>query len=141
MAEGKHPGGRPKIPIDWKVIDGLLRIQCTGEEIAGAIGCSYDTLERRCKDEHGASFADYSVEKRAGGRASLRRVQWQNAMGGNATMQIWLGKQVLGQVEKREYTGKDGGPLRTEVTQVEKNIEDMSLEELQAEVHARSAGA
>jgi carbamoylphosphate synthase small subunit len=33
---------------------------------------------------------------------------------GATGMQIWLGKQWLGQAEKQEITGKDGGPLTTE---------------------------
>jgi hypothetical protein len=33
---------------------------------------------------------------------SLRRAQWKSAEGGNVTMQIWLGKQWLGQKEQHE---------------------------------------
>ena len=31
-------------------------------------------------------------------------MQWKSAEDGNVTMQIWLGKQVLGQAEKQEVT-------------------------------------
>jgi hypothetical protein len=31
------------------------------------------------------------------GKSSLRRLQWKSALGGNVVMQIWLGKQYLGQ--------------------------------------------
>jgi len=34
------------------------------------------------------------------GRMSLRRYQWNSAEKGNVTMQIWLGKQYLGQSDK-----------------------------------------
>lgn len=96
----------PKIKeVDWRLVDNLLRIQCTGEEIAGAIGVSYDTLERRCKEDNDCKFADYSEQKRMGGRASLRRMQWKTADSGNPTMQIWLGKQMLGQRDKMEVEG------------------------------------
>ena len=101
----------PKIKeVDWRLVDNLLRIQCTGEEIAGAIGVSYDTLERRCKDDNDCKFADYSDEKRAAGRASLRREQWKVAHSGNPTMLVWLGKQMLGQRDKVEsdFTSSDG---------------------------------
>lgn len=141
MAEGKHPGGRPRKEIDLAQVAAMCKIQCTQVEICGVLDVSEETLLLRLQEQGWSSFPEFYERHSSEGKMSLRRVQWQNAMGGNATMQIWLGKQVLGQVEKREYTGKDGGPLRTEVTQVEKNIEDMSLEELQAEVHARSAGA
>lgn len=39
---------------------------------------------------------------RADGRSSLRRMQFQTAEKGNPTMQIWLGKQLLGQRDKIE---------------------------------------
>lgn len=36
------------------------------------------------------------------GKASLRRMQFKSAEDGNVTMQIWLGKQMLGQRDKSE---------------------------------------
>ena len=41
------------------------------------------------------------------GKASLRRMQWRTAPK-SAIMQIWLGKQVLGQTDKLETTRDDG---------------------------------
>ena len=38
--------------------------QCIGEEIAGALGTSYDTLERCCRRDFKMKFADYSAQKR-----------------------------------------------------------------------------
>lgn len=57
------------------------------------------------------SFAEYSDQKRAKGKLSLRRKQFQLALSGDRTMLIWLGKQYLGQVDKSELTGKNGGPI------------------------------
>jgi hypothetical protein len=101
----------PKLTeVDWELCRNLLRIQCTGEEIAGAMGISYDTLERACKRDHGIKFAEYSELKRAEGRASLRRAQWKAAQEGNPTMLVWLGKQMLGQRDKVDVdnTSSDG---------------------------------
>ena len=108
IAMGKR-GAQPA-KIDWPMVDKMLHIQCIGEEIASVIGVSYDTLERACKRDHGMKFADYSEQKRMGGRASLRRMQWKTADSGNPTMQIWLGKQMLGQRDKIEQdnTSSDG---------------------------------
>ena len=103
--------GRPRIEVDWNVIDGLLKIQCTGEEIASFIDVSYDTLERRCKDDKKMDFADYSAQKRFGGKPSLRRAQWKLAVEDqNPTMLIWLGKQMLDQRDKADIdnTSSDG---------------------------------
>lgn len=104
MANRKTPGktGRPRFDVDWETVDSLLKIQCTGEEIAGVLGCSYDTIERACKRDKKIAFADYSQQKRNGGKASLRRRQWLAAEEGNPTMLVWLGKQILGQSDKQD---------------------------------------
>lgn len=95
--------GRPKIEVDFAEVDKLCQIQCTGEEIASFFGISYDTLERRCKEQFKVSLAEYIKEKSAKGKSSLRRMQWKAAMNGNVTMLIWLGKQYLGQTDKTNY--------------------------------------
>ena len=44
----------------------------------------------------------FTIEKgREHAKISLRRMQFKSAEGGNVTMQIWLGKQLLGQ---RDHT-------------------------------------
>lgn len=88
---------RARKVIDWDLVDNLCAIHCTGEEIAAVLMLNYDTLERACKRDKRSSFADYSTEKRRGGKASLRRRQWTQAEEGSVAMQIWLGKQWLGQ--------------------------------------------
>lgn len=89
--------GRPLAVIDWGKVDAMCAIHCTAEEIASILDVNYSTLERACKRENKRTFADYLREKSQHGKASLRRRQWKLAEGGNATMQIWLGKQWLGQ--------------------------------------------
>jgi transcriptional regulator with XRE-family HTH domain len=98
----KNKGGRPKIEIDWKILDELCRLQCTQEEIAEYMGISVDSLERIAKREKGESFAEYFNKRRKVGFVSIRRKQYQLAMQGNVTMLIWLGKNWLGQVDKHE---------------------------------------
>lgn len=46
------------------------------------------------------AFVVYKAQKRAKGEAVLREIQLQTALEGNVTMQIWLGKQYLGQNDK-----------------------------------------
>jgi hypothetical protein len=45
--------------------------------------------------------------------AVLRRTQFKSAEAGNVTMQIWLGKELLGQRDhtEQEHTGSVGGQL------------------------------
>lgn len=97
--------GRPKITWDdrqWAQVDGMCAIQCTAEEICGVMNVSQDTLERLVKDEHGVTFAEFYEKRSSKGKMSLRRLQWKSAEAGNVTMQIFLGKQMLGQKEKIE---------------------------------------
>ena len=94
--------GRPLIHIDWKQVDSMCAIQCTGEEIAGVLDIDYDTLASACKREKSCSFSDYIQQKKSGGRMSLRRKQYSTAMSGNPTMLVWLGKNWLGQSDKSE---------------------------------------
>jgi hypothetical protein len=61
-------------------------------EISGQASTREDTLER--------NFAGDIEKGRETAKASLRRFQWKSAAGGNVTMQIWLGKQLLGQTDK-----------------------------------------
>ena len=101
------PTGRPLAPINWKQVDQMCQIRCTGEEQAAILGVDYDTLNRACKREHKISFAEYFKQKSAGGSMSLRRKQYTQAMEGNTTMLIWLGKNWLGQTDKIEQTNNN----------------------------------
>lgn len=94
--EGK---GRPRFEPDLAKVEQLAALQCTYEEIAAVIGCSLRTVKTlaKCQD-----FQDAYERGKEKGRASLRRMQWKTAEGGNTAMLIWLGKQMLGQAEKQE---------------------------------------
>lgn len=80
-----------KLLVDDDTIEKLASIHCTMEEIATIAGCSKDTIERR------PELMEKIERARADGKASLRRHQWTLAQKGNATLLIWLGKQLLGQ--------------------------------------------
>ncbi|MGK2915796.1 MAG: hypothetical protein ACSLE5_15345 [Porticoccaceae bacterium] len=120
---------RPLKPVDWEIVDELCAIQCTGEEVAAVIGLNYDTLNRACKREKKLCFTDHYNEKSQHGKASLRRRQWRQAEEGNATMQIWLGKQWLGQSD-------NPNPPPT-VVQLEVKNTNPTKEEIIAELKAR----
>lgn len=88
--------GRPKIEINQQNFESLCGLQCTLEEIAGFFKCSVDTIERWCKETYGETFAETYKKHSDVGKISLRRHQFKLAEK-NATMAIWLGKQILGQ--------------------------------------------
>jgi hypothetical protein len=111
--------------IDWQLVDGLLEINCTGEEIATVIGVDYDTLASHCKDEKGMLFSEYIKKGNEQFKVSLKRMQYRSARGTSTanpdgtvrviippstTMQIWLGKQYLGQRERIEMGPEEDKP-------------------------------
>jgi len=98
----KHAGGRPRIEIDWKLIEGLCEIQCTQSEIASVAGISVDTLVRSCPVDQNVSFAEFYKIYSENGKSSLRRAQFKKAMSGSVPMLIWMGKQLLGQRDKSD---------------------------------------
>ena len=107
----KNLGGRPRIEFtdqDFQRLIAMAQIQCTAEEIAGVFGISPDTLDRRIKERGYAGFAELYKKHSDEGKASLRRMQWKAAEEGNPTLLVWLGKQMLGQTDKRDLTSSDG---------------------------------
>lgn len=94
--------GRPRIEIDWISFDKLCAMQATLEEISLFLGVSEDTLERACKRDKGANFADYWAQKAEAGKISLRRHMFEAMQDGNTTMMIFLSKQWLGYADKIE---------------------------------------
>lgn len=101
---------RPKLEIDEEQVYELSKIQCTTAEMAAVLDCSPDTLERR--------FAAIMKRGREEGKKSLKRKQYEVAMGGNVTMLIWLGKQLLDQREKVEQRTEFSGQVKVEQKQV-----------------------
>ncbi len=100
---------RPKAKIDADQVEKLAAIGCSNNEIAGFFEVSKDTIERR--------FAAELSKGRESGKIRLRRLQWQSAEKGNVVMQIFLGKQMLGQADKTE--------VKTE-EQIKRFVIDMS---------------
>jgi hypothetical protein len=89
---------RPRKVFKPDVVEALAACACTFDEIAAYIGWDPATVYRRMENPKNA-FAQAFERGRANGRATLRRKQYELALKGNATMQIWLGKQLLGQTD------------------------------------------
>lgn len=97
---GKPRLGRPEKEIDRRQFEMMCSIQATQEEICLVLNISDKTLNRWCRQMYGATFSEVFAQKRALGKISLRRYQWQLAKK-NATMAIFLGKQFLGQKDEQ----------------------------------------
>jgi hypothetical protein len=109
---GKRKGaGRKAIAIDASELEKLCALQCTHEDLAAWFGCSTRTIEKLSKQP---DYAEVMARGRARGRISVRRAQMKLLEAGNATMGVWLGKQMLGQrdVTPIELSGRDGQPLQ-----------------------------
>ena len=83
--------------IDLAELERLSAMQCTDEEIAAWFKVTTRTIERRRKKR---TFAEVMDRGRAKGRISVRRQQMKLLEAGNATMGVWLGKQILGQTDE-----------------------------------------
>ena len=88
---------RPKkYDIDKTQVEKLASYGCTNREIASFFGCSEDLIKK--------SYSSFLTKGRDKGKIRLRQMQWRSAENGSVPMQIWLGKQVLGQTDKQELT-------------------------------------
>jgi hypothetical protein len=111
--------------IDLVELEKLCTLSCTNEEIAAWFNTSTRTIERRRKEP---KFAEIMARGKAKGRISIRRMQMKLLEQGNATMGVWLGKQLLGQRDQ----------IATEV-RPRLSLRDLSVEDLRAvlETYAR----
>lgn len=103
--------GRPKKKINKDVFENLMKIQCTKEEICAVLMVSENTLLSWVKENYnGATFCALFSSFKALGRASLRRIQFDQAEK-NPRMAIWLGKQYLGQRDTDRDRPQDNDPV------------------------------
>jgi len=80
----------------------LAAIGCTDSEIARWFDLQESTLKY--------NFSDILAKGREDVKMTLRRAQLQLALSGNATMLIWLGKNMLGQ-QDNPTNAQDQAPL------------------------------
>lgn len=94
--------GRPKAIIDWERVGEMFEAECTVVGVCATIGIDPETLNRRCRTDLKMDLVAFKQQKKAKGDEMLREIQLKTAKAGNVTMQIWLGKQRLGQSDKSE---------------------------------------
>jgi len=96
---------RPRIEFDekdWKLLDVACQYKHLEIDIANLLDVSMDTVERRIREKHGCSFAEYRNKRLSKTKHNLFAKQVEIAMSGNVSMLIWLGKNYLGQSDKSE---------------------------------------
>ena len=91
---------RPKkYNIEPSQIQKLSSLGCTNTEIADFYGCDESLLRK--------SYSEFLTKGRAEQKIRLRQLQCKSAEKGNVTMQIFLGKNMLGQQDRIEQTELD----------------------------------
>ena len=100
LTEPSKPG-RPKTEIDYLTVRRLAQVQCTQEMIASALGMSVRTLQ------NDPEFLRVYYEGKEDGKSAILSMQYKLAMGGNADMLKWLGKNYIKQADKIEQKNDD----------------------------------
>ena len=96
------PVGRDKKIVPPKQVEELASLGCNDRDIANFFGIAENTLRY--------NFSDNLIKGREDLKVSLRRAQIKLALSGNATMLIWLGKNLLGQSDN-PFNSDDNAPL------------------------------
>jgi len=95
--------GRNQTPVPPDEVELMAKIGCTDREIAEHFGITDSALRY--------NFTDFLVKGRSELKQRLRQAQLRVAFEGNATMLIWLGKNILSQTENPIQAGKEPLPF------------------------------
>jgi len=100
----KPTRGRKTKDFDPKTFEDLCKLYCTHDEIDATMGSAHETIDAWCTRHYKANYSECYKKFTSMAKPSFRRMQIKAAYEGNATMLIWLGKQLLGQFDpdKRE---------------------------------------
>jgi hypothetical protein len=105
--------GNASVVIDEVALYEAAMTHASFEHLGRIFGVAGSTLHNNL------AYRELIYKARAEKCKELLAAQFSNAIGrNNAVMQIWLGKQYLGQkdVQRIESTGADGGPVKQETT-------------------------
>lgn len=119
---------KPKIEIDLAKVEELASRLLSKEQIAISLGISERTLYTNQKES--ADFAEAIKRGRERGVATVANKLVESAIEGNTTAQIFILKTHGGQ----DWKDKQDVNLTGEVLVKTKSLQDMTDEELQAEL-------
>jgi hypothetical protein len=94
--------------IDMAELERLSAMQCTDQEVSALFGFTTRTIDRLRKNR---AFAKVMDRGKAKGRISVRRMQMKLLEQGNATIGVWLVKNVLGQTYALQHQINGGKPF------------------------------
>lgn len=99
----KKKTGRKPVPISEEIVGQMAFDGAKNSEIAAVLGVDDGTIKSR--------FSPILTQKRSARRAALRKKQTDMALRGNVPLLIWLGKQELEQVDRRDVDAKVHGSV------------------------------
>lgn len=88
--------GRNKIVVPPEEVEHQASLGCSDREIAQYFGVAESTLRY--------NFSEYLIKGRHQLKVTLRQAQLRTALEGNATLLIWLGKNILQQTDTGAYS-------------------------------------
>jgi hypothetical protein len=118
--------GRKKLNINWVKVEKMAMAGANGKQISSALGIHYDTLTTACVRENKSTFSDYLQAKREKGNNFLLSKQYDIAIEGDRSMLIWLGKNRLGQSDKKEVISENKNVQTYDLS----NLTDEELKQL-----------
>lgn len=95
--------GRPPKPVDREVVIKLARLHISQEDIARWFGVTRNVIAERFGEDIRLAQAET--------RARLRRKMLEQALAGNSTMLIWLGKNMCMMSDNGPMDHDDNKPL------------------------------
>lgn len=113
--------GRNQIVVPPQEVEDLAQIGCSDRDIAEWFGITESTLRY--------NFSDFLIKGRGGLKQTLRRAQLQTALSGNATLLIWLGKNILLQSDNPTNT-VDTKPLPWHDENTDQVFDDEDIDEI-----------
>lgn len=115
--------GRPKTEYDMVAVRIMGKFKATYATMADYFNVCERTIEREMAVEDG-EFCRVYKKGNADLKLKLSEAQVKLAMGGNVTMQIWLGKQLLNQRDKSEIDNTHKFPTSIKIDFVKAEGED-----------------
>lgn len=96
MSKKPTKRGRPKkYTVDLEIVEKMAGYGCSPREIADVLNVPYTSITRDGKEA--------LIRGKSNMKCRLRKAQFETALSGNPTMQIWLGKQLLNQTENGTF--------------------------------------
>jgi len=93
--------GRPKLIFEMREVKLLGQFRATHETMADWFECSTQTIRRQMMNEK-SEFSRVYKKALATTKMKLSEAQIKYALNGNASLLIWLGKNLLDQTDKTE---------------------------------------